>query len=132
MQVQENFETYSREIDLKHFEHYVLSGRLLRLTLTNFLLGIPFSRIHHGGKNAHRGNMSQNATRSSLRAHCIEGRQGVTGYFCSSFSPRVIDATRLCMNVIQFYPQNFCSINILNMAGFFIAHSRIVFKIKPD
>ena len=74
MQVQENFETYSREIDLKHFEHYVLSGRLLRLTLTNFLLGIPFSRIHHGGKNAHRGNMSQNATRSSLRTHCIEGR----------------------------------------------------------
>lgn len=74
VQVQENLETNTREIVLKHFELYGLSGRLLRLTWTNFLLGIPFSRIHHGGKNAHRRNMSQDATRWRLRAHSIEGR----------------------------------------------------------
>lgn len=74
VQVQEKFKTNTREIVLKHFELFGMSGRLSRLTWTNFLLRIPFSRIHHGGKNAHRGNMSQNATRWTVRAHTIEGR----------------------------------------------------------
>ena len=78
VQVQENFETNTREIVLEHFEVFGLSGRLSRLTWTNFLLRIPFSRIHHGGKNAHRRSMSQNATRWTVRAHTIEGRLGVT------------------------------------------------------
>lgn len=101
VQVQENFQTNTREIVLEHFGLFGMSCRLSRLTWTNFLLRIPFSRIHHGGKNAHRGNMSQNAIRWTVRAHTIEGRLGVTK-FCSSFC---LSVTLLVLFISQdFYP----------------------------